>query len=245
MTSRKLKKYFVIMATLVCAFAFASCAKTQSSLADDPTMPAQLRTPQLGDTIAEIETSRGVIKMVLYEEQAPLACQNFIALAEKGYYNGVTFHRVVKDFVAQTGDPTGTGRGGESSFGDPFANEYSQKLHHYVGAVGMANPEADENTSQFYFVTGASVSTETIEKMRELGYSDEVLAGYQTYGGQPGLDFKYTVFGQVYEGLDVLGEINGVKTDGSDRPKKDITINSVTISVYAGTEEADDAAANA
>ena len=237
MKKNSAKKYKVVLTILLCILLLAACSSSVSNSAkDDPSLPAQLRTPQQGDTIAVIETNRGTIKMMLFESQAPLACENFISLAENGYYNNVTFHRVVKDFVAQTGDPTGTGRGGDSSFGEPFANEYSKKLHHYVGAVGMANYETDKNTSQFYFVTGTTVSSNTIETMRELGYSEEVLAGYQSSGGQPGLDFKYTVFGQVYEGLDVLDEINKVKTDGGDRPKKDITIESVTISVFVDTE---------
>lgn len=196
----------------------------------------QLAGPKDGDTIAVFVTDHGTFKAVLFPEQAPLAVQNFIELAEQGYYDGLIFHRVVADFVIQTGDPTGTGSGGSSASGNTFKNEYSDVLHHYSGALGMANSGTDLNMSQFYVVNGPEVSENLLHQMElkgtEGGYSETVIEGYKSVGGTPQLDYKYTVFGQVYEGMDVVEAINGVKTDSSDRPVKDVELIKVVIEIY-------------
>lgn len=198
----------------------------------DSSLPAQLVTPKSGDTIAVFETSLGSFSAVFFADGAPLAVENFVKHAKDGYYNKLLFHRVVSGFVIQTGDPTGTGRGGESIWGDPFANEYSPQLHHYSGAIGMANTAADQNGSQFYFVLGSKLSDDSLAEMKSLGFADDVCAAYKKVGGQPGLDNKYTVFGQVYEGMDIVEKIGTVKADSGDRPKKDVELISVTVKTY-------------
>lgn len=217
----------LLMTTLL-----AGCNKTPTA----EEFGMQLASPKEGDTIAVFVTDHGTFKAILFAEQAPLAVDNFIKLAEDGYYNGLIFHRVVADFVIQTGDPTGTGSGGTSASGSYFKNEYSPLLHHYTGALGMANSGTDTNGSQFYVVDGPAVSENLIHQMElkgaKGGYDETVIEGYKSVGGVPTLDYKYTVFGQVYEGLDVVDKINNVKTDDSDRPLDDVILRSVLIETY-------------
>ena len=231
----RFKRALVTFIALCLALALCSCSKPSEGAdepAVDPSLPAQLQLPKVGDTVVTFETNKGNISAVIFEDLAPLAAENFLTHARNGYYNELIFHRVVYDFVIQTGDPTGTGRGGDSIWGEPFKNEYSQELHHYYGALGMANAGTDQNRSQFYMVAGGKVEKEVLEEMKAAGYADDVVAAYEQLGGQPGLDFKYTVFGQVYEGFDVLDTIAKVKTDGAGLPNKEVKLVSVTVSSY-------------
>ncbi len=193
----------------------------------------QFKEPTRGDTVAQIETSRGTIKVILYPDLAPLAVQNFILLSQKGYYNGLTFHRVVEDLIISSGSPDGTDKGGRSIWNVPFPDEFSDLLHNYSGAMGMANYGEDTNGSQFYFVTTpvGEIEQGKIDGMSRAGWRQEVIDTYREAGGEPRLDYRYTVFGQIYEGLDVAYDINHADLDENGRPKEDITINSVTVEV--------------
>lgn len=220
----------LICILILAATLFVGCKKP----VDPELLGRQLGGPQVGDTIVIFETSMGTFKAVLFAEEAPLAVANFIELAQSEYYNDLIFHRVISEFVIQSGDPTGTGSGGESASGSAFKNEYSDGLHHYAGALGMANSGTDTNMSQFYVVQGAPVSENLLKQMETLEWDSSVIENYRRLGGTPTLDNRYTVFGQVYEGMDVVIAIGGVKTDSSDRPKQDVQLISVTIETYAG-----------
>ncbi|MDY6834708.1 MAG: peptidylprolyl isomerase [Chloroflexota bacterium] len=149
--------------------------------------------------IAAIETSEGKIEFELYEQRAPFTTANFIKLAEDGFYQDMVFHRVVDDFVIQTGDPTGTGGGGSD---EVIWLEIRPDLLHVDGAVGMArSSDFNSATSQFYICDGA----------------------------QEDLDGRYAVFGQVTEGMDVVREIASIATDDNDRPLEDVTMVQVSI----------------
>jgi peptidyl-prolyl cis-trans isomerase B (cyclophilin B) len=157
--------------------------------------------------------------------------QNFALLSQHGYYNGVKFHRVIEDMLIQSGSFDGTAQGGKSIWELEFEDEFSDQLHHYNGALAMANHGEDTNGSQFYFVTGkiGSVSDETVAQMTDAGWRDEVVGAYKQAGGLPSLDWRYTVFGQIYEGLDVAYEISRVKTDNNGKPEKDVVIESIAV----------------
>lgn len=152
---------------------------------------------------ALIETTMGTIEIELFEKQTPKTVNNFSALVEKGYYKGVIFHRVIDNFMIQGGDPTGTGRGGESSYGEPFEDEIVESLRHSgLGIFSMANRGPNTNGSQFFIILAAT----------------------------PWLDGKHTVFGKVVKGLDVVQAIGKVKTaKPSDRPVTDVVMTKVTI----------------
>ena len=157
-----------------------------------------------------------------------------------GYYNGIVFHRVIDNFMIQGGDPTATGSGGESIWGEPFEDEFSDQLRNFTGALSMANSGADTNGSQFFIVntdpfTGGSEELDyynkTIRPTQGHAAIDYPAAQREKYieaGGTPWLDNVHTVFGQVYEGLDVVTKIMSEASD-SDEP---VVIKSITVSTY-------------
>ncbi len=137
------------------------------------------------------ETNQGTIELKLYSDVAPKACENFTKLIEKGYYNGLVFHRVIKDFMIQGGDPTGTGRGGQSIWGKPFEDEFRKDIKFgKEGILAMANSGPNSNGSQFFITT---IKT-------------------------PWLDMHHTIFGEVVSGYDIVKKIEETKTDLSSKP---------------------------
>lgn len=196
----------------------------------------QLETPRKGEKIAIISTNHGDIKVRLFPDVAPKAVENFTTHAKNGYYDGVIFHRVIKNFMIQGGDPEGTGRGGKSIWGRPFENEVTQDYRHIYGALSMANAGPDTNGSQFFIVQGQEIESNIIAQMEEIGtkggFSDSIIEAYKTKGGAYWLDGKHTVFGQVFEGMDVVEEIANVETGGADRPFEDVVIKTVLITEY-------------
>lgn len=251
--------------------AAADAARTDGSLAIDPLPPAEEIAARMeamrngtGDyadcPIAEIETNVGVIKIRLFPDVAPKAVENFVTHAKEGYYDGQTFHRVINDFMIQGGDPTGTGMGGESIWGAPFEDEFSDYAYNFRGALSMANAGANTNGSQFFIVQAKTASglegneqqyllsaymnriveagQKQIDAMVASGASDDeiqaritelngqiqeiadagvpddfaasmqpVLDTYKELGGTPHLDRVHTVFGFVFEGMDVVDQI--------------------------------------
>lgn len=188
----------------------------------------QLNLADVKAVQATIKTNQGDIKLQLFPDQAPKTVKNFVELAKQGYYKGVIFHRVIPDFMIQGGDPTGTGAGGESIYGQAFEDELSEELFNFKGALSMANAGPNTNGSQFFIVTNENVPADMVGQMKAAGYPDEVIARYQE-GGTPWLDFHHTVFGQVIEGMDVAQKISQVKRDFRDRPEEDVVIEDVEI----------------
>lgn len=192
----------------------------------------QTEAPKKGDTVATIHTSLGDIKVRLFPEAAPETVKNFVTHAENDYYNGIIFHRVIKDFMIQGGDPTGTGMGGESIFGHPFKDEFSEDLHNIYGALSMANAGPGTNGSQFFIVQKSDIEPMFLEQMEQLseqGFGGDTIENYRNLGGTPWLDFKHSVFGQVYEGMDTVEKIAAVEVDGRDKPLEDVTIESIDV----------------
>jgi cyclophilin family peptidyl-prolyl cis-trans isomerase len=159
----------------------------------------------MANRTAVIETNQGTIKFELLEEDAPKTTENFRLLAEKGYYDGVIFHRVIKGFMIQGGDPTGTGRGGASAWGGKFNDEIDPSSDVYqrgykAGTVAMANSGPNTNGSQFFIM-------------------------HVDYPLPP----SYTIFGRVTEGQDIVNAIATSQTDRDDRPSSDVKMEKVTI----------------
>lgn len=177
---------------------------------------------------AIIKTNRGDIKLQLFPEQAPKTVANFIQLAKKGYYNGVIFHRVIPNFMIQGGDPTGTGMGGESIYGDKFEDEFSKYVFNLRGALSMANAGPNTNGSQFFIVNSQQVPDNMLDQLTEAEFPAEIVEAYRN-GGTPWLDFRHTVFGHVIEGMDVVDQIASVQRDAQDRPTFDVVIENVEI----------------
>ncbi len=192
----------------------------------------QTAAPKSGDTLAALKTSVGEIKLRLFPTQAPKTVENFLTHSKNGYYNGLTFHRVINGFMLQGGDPTGTGCGGESIWGKSFEDEFSSELHNIRGALSMANAGPNTNGSQFFIVQAASLPEGMAEQMKELGekyFPAEAIAAYEAVGGTPWLDYHHTVFGQVYEGMEIVDKIAAVPTDASDKPLEAVIIEEITV----------------
>ncbi len=152
------------------------------------------RTFAMDDKVVVLETNQGNIEIKLMPEVAPKACENFIKLAQKGYYNGLIFHRVIKDFMIQGGDPTGTGAGGQSIWGKKFEDEFKTGVtFDSPGILAMANAGPGTNGSQFFITT---VKT-------------------------PWLDNHHTIFGKVIKGYDVVQKIESTPVGANDKPLKD------------------------
>ena len=242
---------------LVFAMLLALCACSRGK--STPKRPAvtsserQFTTPAEGDTIAIFTTSQGEIRAVLYPDAAPMAVYNFAGLARIGYYDGTVFWRTQYGFAVQGGDATGTGTGGSTIWSNnAYPAEVDPGLKHYAGALCAAFATGGERTggnSQFYFVQALPDSVDEAQQqaLAQNGYTQEQIDAYAAAGGLPYLDNTDTVFGQVYEGMNVVDKLAGVKTidseDGADtcRPfdSGDVTIEHITIAAYPGptTEE--------
>ncbi|HFI2473067.1 TPA: peptidylprolyl isomerase [Streptococcus suis] len=196
--------------------------------------------PQLSSEVDEneaavkIKTTQGDITIKLFPEQAPLTVENFLTHAKNGYYNGTIFHRVIKDFMIQGGDPLGNGTGGESIWagkgttidaGYGFKDEISAFLYNIRGSLSMANAGAGTNGSQFFINQN---TTDMSSQLSSSSYPGKIIEAYKT-GGNPNLDGKHTVFGQVIEGMDIVDKIASIETDSSDKPKTDVKIEAIEI----------------
>lgn len=243
--------------TLLCLLALGllgACSSNQENTSNTTSNPSQEKEalakrlevlnkadfPQLNTTVADDEaqvklvTSAGDITIKLFPKYAPLAVENFLTHAKEGYYKGLTFHRVINNFMIQSGDPAGNGTGGQSIWqgkdasidsGNGFANEVSDYLYNIRGALAMANAGPNTNGSQFYIVQNKD---NMIGKLNPQLYPEKLFEAYQK-GGYPQGDGNYTVFGQVTEGMEVVDQIAQTETDSQDKPLSDITIQDIQI----------------
>lgn len=190
----------------------------------------QLHLDKQTGTTATIKTNKGDITLQLFDKLAPKTVKNFVELAQDGYYDGVIFHRVIPNFMIQGGDPTGTGRGGKSIYGEQFEDEFSDQLFNLRGALSMANAGPNTNGSQFFIVTMDEVPAQMVGQLEAAGFPAEIIDAYKERGGTPWLDNKHTVFGQLIAGEDVAQAIQNVKRDADDKPLEDVTIETIDIS---------------
>ena len=281
-----MKKYRILSAltALLLVMSTTACSKKTADTAyPDKVVGFQLEKPTKGEEIAFMHTSMGDIKIRFFPEAAPKAVENFKTHSKNGYYNGLTFHRVINDFMIQCGDPKGDGTGGESIWGNPFEDEFDSKLLNIRGSLAMANSGKDSNGSQFfinqkktfegkekyeenaasyhngynqqrmYLLQEYGKSKEyydsqygSFEAFFEAQYflapdpklvSDKVWELYGKQGGNISLDGAWrengghTVFGQVFEGMDIVDSIVAVELEG-EKPVKDIKINKIEIIKY-------------
>jgi len=200
--------FFLLLLTL-----FWGCNNSNNTTKNNDEMNVQKNKNKMEKTampdstkkmdVAVIKTNMGTIEFQLFSEVAPKAVENFEGLAKKGYYDGVTFHRVIDNFMIQGGDPTGTGRGGESIWGKPFEDEFSPDYtFDKPGILAMANAGPGTNGSQFFI----------------------------TLVPTPWLNNHHTIFGQVIKGMDVVQAIGKVETTKPyDKPVKDVVMEKVTV----------------
>lgn len=277
------RTFFAGVSALLCACLLAGCSSAESTAAttvigttesvvsqgDTSLQPKdngkkvgyQLDMPEEGEEIAVITMESGeVFKLRFFPDEAPKAVYNFKVHALEGYYDGLTFHRVIENFMIQGGDSQGDGTGGESVWGEPFADEFNDNLLNIDGAVSMANSGADTNGSQFfinatggmsadwdYYQQGFDVYEQSPEAFTSTygawvdmdKVTDAVKKLYEEHGGNPTLDGYYsttgrghTVFAQVFEGMDQVYALSQADTDDNDKPLEDMVIQSVEIVPY-------------
>ena len=190
----------------------------------------QVEIEALEGPIATIKTNHGDMRIKLFPDHAPKTVANFIALSKDGYYDGVIFHRIIKDFMIQGGDPTGTGMGGESIYGESFEDEFSEELYNVRGALSMANAGPNTNGSQFFIVQNQHLPYSKKEIARG-GWPEPIAEIYAEQGGTPHLDRRHTVFGQLADeaSYEVLDAIAGVETGAMDKPVEDVVIETIEI----------------
>lgn len=187
-----------------------------------------------GNIKAKMTTNMGEMELILFPNVAPKAVENFVEHAKNGYYEGITFHRVIEGFMIQGGDPTGTGSGGESIWNQDFEDEYDINYRNFYGALSMANAGPSTNGSQFFIVTAKNnVTPDIIAQMKEAGeesgYPESVINTYEEIGGAFHLDYRHTVFGHVVAGMDVAEAISKVERDGMDKPVEPVVIEKIEI----------------
>jgi len=201
-------------------------------------LPVVLLAQPKNDAFLVFQTTKGTLKVRLYEETS-MHRDNFTKLLSEGYFNGMLFHRVIKDFMIQTGDPlsknakpgVALGTGGP---GYTIPAEIFPQFYHKKGALAAArtgdnvNPARESSGSQFYIIQGQKFTAEQLKSMENsnthIRFTPEQIKAYTTLGGAPHLDYAYTVFGEVVDGLDIVDKIAAVETDGRDRPVENITI---------------------
>jgi cyclophilin family peptidyl-prolyl cis-trans isomerase len=181
------------------------CAQNETKQNNQPTTKSEnvkVETDSNTTTVAVFKTNMGTFEVQLYPDKAPKAVENFTDLAESGYYKGIIFHRVIPDFMIQGGDPTGTGTGGESTWGRPFEDEVNTGLvFDSPGMLAMANSGPNTNGSQFFI----------------------------TVAPTPWLNGHHTIFGKIISGMDAVYAISKVQRNKQDKPLKDVKIESITI----------------
>ena len=219
--------YLLILTSLFVVF-LTGCSKSDVS---------QFEEPKRKETVAEIVVEDyGSIFVRFFDKEAPKAVENFIKHSKDGYYDGVSFHRIIEDFMIQGGNPDGTG--GESIWQEDFEDEFDNSLHPYRGALCMANRGPNTNGSQFFIVQSNETYDEDMLKQVSMQYrvefDEEAIKNYEEIGGTPWLFNMHTVFGQVYDGLDVVDSIVAVeKIDPINGiPKDEVIIETIRIFEY-------------
>ena len=235
-----MKTKFILLAVSVACFV-ASCGSSPSK-GTDVKVEQQSQEPEKTpipenlpeEPVIEFQTTMGNIKVKLYKD-TPQHRDNFVKLVSEGFYNGVLFHRVIKDFMIQGGDPESINASADKSLGSggpgyTIPAEILPNHLHKKGALAAArreSPTKESSGSQFYIVQGQvwdDAGLDAVQERTGVKYSQQERDMYKTVGGTPHLDSNYTVFGEVVEGLDVVDAIAGVATGASDRPVTDVKI---------------------
>lgn len=230
------KRIMAVILAISIIFLLGGCSKVKLD---------QLAMPEKGETIAIIKTTMGDIYLRLFKKDAQDAVENFTIHAQNGYFDNLIFHRVIKDFMIQGGDPTGTGSGGESVWGSPFPDYFSGNLFHYNGALSMANSGYNTNSSQFFIVQATPLSSnpDSAKWLEAQGFTEETAQRYMDIGGTPWLDNGHTsptsgndghiVFGQVFKGMDIVEAIASVPVNPVDsKPIENVIILTIEITKY-------------
>lgn len=222
----------ILMSSILSLF---GCSNNKNNTND--TVVEQFSEIKKGEEVCELVVKDyGSIYIRFFKDAAPKAVENFITHAKNGYYNGLTFHRVIADFMVQGGDPSGIGTGGESIWGKSFEDEFNENLQPVRGALCMANSGPNSNGSQFFIVQSKeSYNKDYLEYIASnygIKFNEAAQKAYEEIGGTPWLFQSHTVFGQVYEGLDILDQIVETEVNQDAKPINDVIIETIRVFNY-------------
>ena len=233
----------LVLCGALCLSCFTGCGKEEEA-SDKPidvfkSEVVNFEAPEDGEEIAVLTIKDfGTVKIQLFPEIMPEEVENFKELVKAGTYDGLTFHRILKNFMIQGGDPKGDGTGGTSYTGKKIAGKFTDKLCHFTGALAYARSSMDYNFgSQFYIVSENPQTVDSVKQYAKIPqynttYSDDVAKLYAEHGGAPHLDGDYTVFGQVFEGLDVVNKVAEVSASEQGVPSEKVYIESIKLEKY-------------
>ena len=220
---KKLLKVLLVLMTVVSIAGCSSKTTTEKATKKTKTLSGnyqvEIKVKDYGTIYAEIDA-----------DTAPITVTNFVKLSKEKFYDDLTFHRIIDGFMIQGGDPTGTGMGGESIYGEKFEDEFSPELYNIRGALSMANAGPNTNGSQFFIVQNSKIPYAQKELERG-GWPAPIAEIYASKGGTPHLDRRHTVFGQLLDeaSYQVLDKIAAVETGAMDKPLEDVVIETIKV----------------
>lgn len=237
------KQFLIKIAAVLCCGAAAASILTaceQKKVALDNEQIVNFTEPAQDEEICVLTVKDyGDIKIKFFPEETSQGVENFKGLVKKGFYDELIFHRIINQFMIQGGDPKGDGTGGvDANGGNGFKQTISSKLIHVPGALAYAiNPQEKLNKSQFYIVTGTLCDTTYMDTLASKGYkfSPFVRSIYEQFGGAPHLDGGYEIFGQVFDGMDKVMQIQKVAVDSNDKPRTSVVIEKAELVKYDGS----------
>jgi len=227
-----LKKSVLVLSIMVMSFVLLSGCSGKK----DVPLPRQMEKPKAGDEIAIIKTSEGEFKMKLLSDVAPKTVEAFKKIVETKYYEAGRMDKRPVSHIIMTFNPEDD-KTFEEFFGSTYVTETANDVRHYTGAVGMARKGESEPSGEFYIVATEEMDQEFLETMDDLEdlYPKEVRETYDAYGGEPRIDLEFTVFAQVYEGMDVVDAIFKIEHDEyTFETTKEVTIESIEIKTFDG-----------
>lgn len=229
------KKGLCLLLALVFAFALTGCGSSSSYEFDEENMVlVQFETPADDAPVAHISTNMGDVWFVLYPDEAPVACENFTELVNDGWYDGTEFFRIESDTACIAGSKTTDGNTPTTIYNEEkFENEYTSNVWPFAGAVGTISNEDGMSDSRFFLIGDIGITDDYRESMEKYGFPEAVREKFDEVGGVPPFTQRYTIFGQVVKGMDVVNAINKVETNDDQYPTGEaIVIESITMTTY-------------
>ena len=228
------KKGLLLALALLLAFSLTACGGSSYNFDETDMHLVQFETPADDAPVAHVSTSMGVVWFVLYPDEAPVACENFMTLAEQGWYDGTEFFRIEPKTACIAGSKTTDGNTPTTIYNEEkFENEYTMNVWPFAGAVGTISNEDGKSDSRFFFIGDIPITDEYRSAMEQYGFPESVREKFDEVGGVPPFTQRYTIFGQIVKGMDVVDAINALETNDDQYPTGDpVVIESITLTTY-------------
>ena len=228
------KKGLLLALALLLAFSLTACGGSSYNFDETDMHLVQFETPADDAPVAHVATSMGDVWFVLYPDEAPVACENFMTLAGQGWYDGTEFFRIEPKTACIAGSKTTDGNTPTTIYNEEkFENEYTMNVWPFAGAVGTISNEDGKSDSRFFFIGDIPITDEYRSAMEQYGFPESVREKFDEVGGVPPFTQRYTIFGQIVKGMDVVDAINALETNDDQYPTGDpVVIESITLTTY-------------